>query len=110
MPARCLAREIGRHAPARGLAIHYPLLGAAAYSGMAVWHGGLSGSAPLKVAGGDGAEWVGHLSLADMLLSPTNLLVTGSLVVCIPLLFWALTPKREVDMVPAESNAPGRST
>jgi len=96
-----LAREIGRHAPARGLSIHYPLLGAAAYSGMAVWHGGLSGSAPLKVAGGDGAEWVGTLSLSDMLLSPTNLLVTSSLLVCIPLLFWALTPKKAEDMVPA---------
>ena len=98
-----LAREIGRHAPARGLAIHYPLLGAAAYAGMAVWHGGLSGSAPLKVAGGDGAQWVGEITLSQLLLSPTNLLITGTLLVTIPLLFWALTPKDESLMVPADS-------
>jgi short-chain fatty acids transporter len=97
-----LAREIGRHAPARDLDIHYPLLGAAAYAGMAVWHGGLSGSAPLKVAGGDGAEWVGELTLSEMLLSPTNIVVTGSLLITIPLLFWALTPNSKADMVPAD--------
>lgn len=97
-----LAREIGRHAPSRGLKIHYPLLGAAAYSGMAVWHGGLSGSAPLKVAGGDGAEWAGELTLADLLLSPTNIVITGTLLVLIPLLFLALTPKNSELMVPAD--------
>lgn len=35
--------------------VHLGVLGAAGYSGMLVWHGGLSGSAPLKVAE------VGHL-------------------------------------------------
>jgi short-chain fatty acids transporter len=88
-----LAREMGRHASGRGLQLHYPLLGAAAYAGMAVWHGGLSGSAPLKVAEGDGAPWAENLSLYDLLLSPTNLLVIGALLVGIPILFWAMTPK-----------------
>ncbi len=88
-----LAREMGRHADARGLKLHYPLLGAAAYAGMAVWHGGLSGSAPLKVAAGDGAPWAQDIGLFDLLLSPTNLVVTGGLLLCIPLLFWAMTPK-----------------
>ena len=40
-----LAREVGRSCSARGLKVHYPLLGAAGYAGMLVWHGGLSGSA-----------------------------------------------------------------
>ncbi len=88
-----LAREMGRHAASRGLQLHYPLLGAAAYAGMAVWHGGLSGSAPLKVAAGDGAPWVQDIGLYELLLSPTNLLVTGALIIAIPLLFWAMTPK-----------------
>lgn len=96
-----LAREIGRHSNAGGLKVHYPILGAAAYSGMAVWHGGLSGSAPLKVAAGDGADYTGALSLSDLLFSPTNLVVTGSLLVCIPLLFWLLTPKSEEEFVAA---------
>lgn len=96
-----LAREIGRHSNAGGLKVHYPILGAAAYSGMAVWHGGLSGSAPLKVAAGDGADYTGALSLSDLLFSTTNFVVTGSLLICIPLLFWLLTPKSEEEFVPA---------
>ena len=88
-----LAREIGRHANGRGLALHYPILGAAAYAGMAVWHGGLSGSAPTKVAES------GELGLGELLLSPLNVAVTGSLIVLIPLLFWLLTPREADAMV-----------
>ncbi len=89
-----LAREIGRHARREGRAIHYPLLGAAAYSGFAVWHGGLSGSAPLKVAeaGHFAAARVGVIGVERTLLSPLNLVVVGGLLVLIPLLFWALAP------------------
>ena len=82
-----LAREIGRHAKARDLSIHYPLLGAAAYAGMSVWHGGLSGSAPTLIAKS------GELSLSEMLLSPLNIAVIASLVIAIPILLAALTPK-----------------
>lgn len=45
-----LARQIKEDFARRGLPINYPLLGAAGYSGLMVWHGGLSGSAPLKAA------------------------------------------------------------
>ena len=44
-----LAKEMGKNCYQRGLKVHYPLLGAAGYAGLLVWHGGLSGSAPLKV-------------------------------------------------------------
>jgi short-chain fatty acids transporter len=95
-----LAREIARHAPARGLRLHYPILGAAAYAGMAVWHGGLSGSAPLKMAEAGNAV-VGVLPLSETLLSPLNLLVSGGLCVAIPLLFVWMTPRAADDQVPA---------
>ena len=36
--------------------VHYPLLVASAYSGMLVWHAGLSASIPLKIAATDGDE------------------------------------------------------
>ena len=42
--ARALARQV------KG--VDYPLLVASAYSGFLVWHGGLSGSIPLALAGG----------------------------------------------------------
>lgn len=101
-----LAREIGRHAEARDLSLHYPLLGAAAYAGMAVWHGGLSGSAPLKVAEGDAAALLAEpLSLGDILLAPTNLVVTGSLLVLLPLLFFWLTPRDAGQHVPPDPSS-----
>ena len=97
-----LAREIGRHATARGLRLHYPLLGAAAYAGLAVWHGGLSASAPLKVAQeGHFAETIaGVIPVSATLLSPLNFIVTGTLVVILPALFAAMTPRDESEFVP----------
>jgi len=44
-----LAREVGKSMQERGVRHHYPLLAAAGYLGLLVWHGGFSGSAPLKV-------------------------------------------------------------
>ncbi|HJK90628.1 MAG TPA: TIGR00366 family protein [Polyangiaceae bacterium LLY-WYZ-15_(1-7)] len=92
-----LAREIGRHAREHGRALHYPLLGGAAYAGLAVWHGGLSGSAPLKVAeAGHFAESIaGVLPVEETLFSPLNLVVTGTLCVLIPLVFALMTPPEE---------------
>ncbi len=45
-----LARKVGELASRSGLKLHYPLIGAAGYSGMMVWHGGLSGSSIIKAA------------------------------------------------------------
>lgn len=97
-----LAREIGRHATARGMRLHYPLLGAAAYAGLAVWHGGFSGSAPLKVAqeGHFAAAISGVIPVGDTLFSPLNLIVTGTLLVILPALFAGMTPREESEFVP----------
>ena len=45
-----LARKVGEHAQTKGIKINYPLIGACGYAGLMVWHGGISGSAPLKVS------------------------------------------------------------
>lgn len=44
-----LARKVGEYAQEHNIPINYPLIGAAGYAGLMVWHGGISGSAPLKV-------------------------------------------------------------
>jgi len=87
-----LAREITRDCQQRDIKLHYPLLGGAAYAGMAVWHGGLSGSAPLKVAeaGHFFEDAVGVVDVSRTLGSELNLAVTGLMTITIPLLFWAL--------------------
>ncbi|WP_422861924.1 short-chain fatty acid transporter [Flagellimonas sp. W118] len=45
-----LARKVGEYAHANNIPINYPLIGASGYVGLMVWHGGISGSAPIKVA------------------------------------------------------------
>lgn len=44
------ARKVAEHAKRNLININYPLIGAAGYSGLMVWHGGLSGSSLAKVA------------------------------------------------------------
>ncbi|CAM1363705.1 Short-chain fatty acids transporter [Tenacibaculum litopenaei] len=44
-----MARKVAEHAQKRGVDINYPIIGAAGYTGLMVWHGGISGSAPIKI-------------------------------------------------------------
>jgi len=44
------ARKVGEHASKLNIKINYAIIGAAGYSGLMVWHGGLSGSSLAKVA------------------------------------------------------------
>ncbi|MEP3569525.1 MAG: TIGR00366 family protein [Flavobacteriaceae bacterium] len=45
-----LARKVGEYANANNIPINYPLIGASGYVGLMVWHGGISGSAPIKIS------------------------------------------------------------
>ena len=74
------------------------MLGAAGYTGLLVWHGGLSGSAPLKVAeAGHLASLVPQVSWAPLLpetisltetvFAPWSLMVTGAVVAAVVALF-----------------------
>lgn len=108
-----LAREVGRAMEARGRAVHYPLLAAAGYVGLLVWHGGFSGSAPLTVttqagidtatAGTVAAGTVAPMPLTETILSPLNFVVTGGLLVLAPLIL-ALMHPRGSDDEPTETD------
>lgn len=89
-----LARQVGESAARRGMAVHYPLLAAAGYSGMMVWHGGLSGTAPLTVASaGHFLEpALGIIPISRTLFSPLNLVCSLGLLVLIPALMSAMSP------------------
>ncbi len=91
-----LAREIGRTASRRGIALHYPIVVAAAYAGFLSWHGGLSGSAPLTVAtpGHPLESQIGLIGVERTLGSPGNLLLAGMLVAFVPLVCAAITPQQ----------------
>lgn len=91
-----LAREVGIRAARRGVPVHYPLLGAAGYAGLMVWHGGWSGSGPLKFASG-AADLLGDdrvIPLAATIFSPMNLAIAAVLLVLVPLFFAWLAPRR----------------
>ena len=45
-----LARKVGENAIEKNINLNYPLIGAAGYSGLMVWHGRISGSIPLKIS------------------------------------------------------------
>ncbi|MEZ4226532.1 MAG: TIGR00366 family protein [Polyangiaceae bacterium] len=101
-----LARAVGQRAKARGIVVHYPLLAAAGYSGLLVWHGGLSGSAPLKVTlatdlteilGADLAARVGTLPLSETILAWPNLAANGVLLVVIPWILVRMLPRNEAE-------------
>jgi len=44
------ARKVAENAHSKQWPLHYPIVGACGYSGLMVWHGGISGSAPIKAA------------------------------------------------------------
>jgi len=44
-----LARKVGEYCKDNGISLNYPLIGACGYTGLLVWHGGLSGSSLLKI-------------------------------------------------------------
>ncbi|MCA9253368.1 MAG: short-chain fatty acid transporter [Phycisphaerales bacterium] len=126
--AGVLASELRGQFKRRGKACQYALIVAAAYAGMMIWHGGLSGSAPLKVASegmtvktGSGdtevATLISPITIDRTLLSGRNLLLTAGLFVAIPMFFGLLAHPtggsvesgedfpREPDDVEAPANA-----
>jgi short-chain fatty acids transporter len=84
-----LARAIAENARRSGMKINYPLLVAAAYSGLMVWHGGLSGSAPLKVAGSQHflVSEIGVIPVSETIFSTMNLSLFALSMIIIPLSF-----------------------
>jgi short-chain fatty acids transporter len=79
-------KKLGDAAQRQKLAIPYPLMGATAYVCMMVWHGGLSGSAPLSVAEASHflVEQTGTISINETVFSKMNLWAWGLLAVFIP--------------------------
>lgn len=103
-----LARDVGRDCRRRGVAVHYPLLGAAGYTGLGIWHGGLSGSAPLTVAEAQHSmvDILGVVPISQTILAPRNLLVTLILLVVIPLTLVYLQPEDPEECPPAPPEPP----
>ncbi len=98
--ASLLARETAAQAKARGLLLHYPLLGAAAYTAQLIWHGGLSGSAPLFANSSDPKTnilfgLIGKVPYEQTVFTPMNFIACGLLLLSVPFIVAAMTPAPE---------------
>jgi len=103
-----MARQVALRGYQKKVAMHYPLLGAAGYAGLAVWHGGFSASAPLLVAT-DGhflADKIGIIPVSQTLFSPLNIVVAVFLIIGLPFLFRFLTPVDAGDIVTIDKVLP----
>lgn len=112
-----MARKTGEHLSKLGKRFNYGVVGAAGYTGLMVWHGGISGSAPIKVAE-EGhlknmvtanlpAEYLSavpnRLGFEETIFSGMNITATALLLVLLPLLAWWLAkkaPARAHDFTP----------
>lgn len=96
-----MARRVGLRAKREGIAVHYPVLAAAGYCGLLVWHGGLSGSAPLKVTSEkdllqvmspDAFASLGVIGLERTIFRPSNLIANLLLLLLVPWLLVRMMP------------------
>ena len=87
------ARKVAENASNKKINLNYPLIGAAGYSGLMVWHGGLSGSAPIKVTEknhltdmfeGLDFDVPSTITLSETIFSQMNIFVSILLLIVIP--------------------------
>lgn len=90
-----LVRKVGEMAKNKSLDLNYPLIGAAGYSGLMVWHGGFSGSAPLKIAEKKHflSASIGQIPISETILSPMNITVAITLIIVLPIAMYLLAKK-----------------
>ena len=95
------ARKVGEHAIKNKLSLNYPLIGAAGYSGLMVWHGGISGSAPIKIA--EAGHFLEHkmgvISQSDTIFSSMNILASVLLLIILPLFMYILGKKNDINNI-----------
>jgi len=90
-----LALEVARQGLKSGRKFHYPLVVAAGYMGLATWHQGFSGSAPLLVAtkGHFLEKEIGVIPVTETLFSTINLVMIVAMIIFIPLVFYLMAPR-----------------
>lgn len=102
-----IARKVGEKFNQEGKKLNYALIGAAGYSGLMVWHGGISGSAPVKAAETGNiksmmqgllpeeelSSIVGEIAFKDSVFSPMNLSISLVLLLVLPLLMAWISKK-----------------
>lgn len=107
------SRKIGEHCKNNNIPANYPLIGAAGYVGLMIWHGGISGSAPIKVTEINHLKTLMNgISSYDVIekipenigfdltvFSHSNLITYGILLLVIPLIFWIIQKRSKTEQI-----------
>jgi len=110
------ARKVGEYANKHNMKLNYPLIVAAGYSGLMVWHGGISGSAPLKVAeAGHFLSLAGKdipaIDMGQTIFSSMNITIAVVLLVLLPIAMYLIgrsnSGSTQPDLIDAKSEEPG---
>jgi len=101
-----LARKVGEYAQRNNIPVNYPIIGAAGYVGLMIWHSGISGSAPLDAAGegrikelltntsySNLAEIPNHITTSNTIFSYWNLILFATLLLVIPAFLYVIAKK-----------------
>ncbi len=106
------ARKVGEHASKKGIKLNYPLIGAAGYSGLMVWHGGISGSAPIKIAeeGHFLVDKIGVISQAETVFSTMNISISIVLLIILPVTMYYLGKKNKNSALPTQTTLENETT
>lgn len=112
------ARKVGEYAAKKLLPINYPLIGAAGYSGLMVWHGGISGSSLTKIAeeghlknlasgiipDAQLALLPNSISFIETVFSPMNIFISVLLILILPLSMYLIGKKSKSSGLPTFSS------
>ncbi|MDK2878088.1 MAG: short-chain fatty acid transporter [Thermoanaerobacteraceae bacterium] len=92
-----LAKEVAKSFRKRQIAFEYGLIGAAAYLGQMVWHGGPSASIGLLIAtpGHFLEKVIGVIPMSKYMFNPMNIAVTIACIIFPPLFAYLIHPKEE---------------
>ena len=106
------ARKVGEHASEKNIKLNYPLIGACGYSGLMTWHGGLSGSIPIKVAeknhlstiiNNPNIELPNMISISETTFSHMNIFVSLLLIILLPLSVYIIGKRNQGKLISLSS-------
>lgn len=112
-----IARKVGESFSERKMQLNYPLIGAAGYIGLMVWHGGLSGSALSKVAEKGHLQDIGSSSTLPSAITydstvfgVMNISTFIALLVFIPAIYYLIGKNNRGKIVSLEAKNENKST
>ncbi len=101
-----MAKRVGYECKRKGISVHYPLLAAAGYTSLMVYHGGLTSSVSLMMAdsslipGAWEPQYRQEIPISETIGSLPNIVTTGTLLLVIPVVMGILHPKENIRELP----------